>query len=533
MLVNFILQKLILFSFPTESIQSKEDELKSEKENSNILKSELEKTKATAKKTNVLSLEMDAYEKSLNETSQKLESKKIIINELESTIKSHEDAMISLKNQIKLLEEGLESEKLHSKELKQQIDSHQSKLKESDYEKSELNIQLRNLTKSLEDVKSEMDEIKIQLSQSFSDNEKQNSSLKRERDDLAKQVFSFEGEINDLKTKLKQKEQEFEEIGTEFTAYKIRAQSVLRQNRQGDSSKEQELSEEISNLHSTIETVNSLMSTNLAEKEKIEKLLEELKDDKNILQKRYKDSLELIEEIRLQNESLISELRKQSNEHQETLKTHRIQIDTINNCYKKQINELEEKSIKELENSRIFKNVEKSEIREEKNIPIVNRLPATDEQKIGLILTEREDGEGSESTSTLQNSMQHRKISVTRSRRDLIPLDELLNNSFEDTFLDEQERSVSPTFELKTTKDKLTVQDTRVHHLTSLLAEAEQDLTRLTQLNDVLKEEVRRQTRSLEREEHINNNEYLKNVIFKVSGFFSWCYCYDFSFFFV
>lgn len=57
----------------------------------------------------------------------------------------------------------------------------------------------------------------------------------------------------------------------------------------------------------------------------------------------------------------------------------------------------------------------------------------------------------------------------------------------------------------------------RVRHLTTLLAEAEQDTARLTQLNDALKEEVRRQERSAEREQHLHNLEYLKNVMFKVS----------------
>lgn len=52
--------------------------------------------------------------------------------------------------------------------------------------------------------------------------------------------------------------------------------------------------------------------------------------------------------------------------------------------------------------------------------------------------------------------------------------------------------------------------------MTTLLAEAEQDNARLTQLNDVLKEEVRRQERSAEREQHLHNLEYMKNVIFKV-----------------
>lgn len=59
------------------------------------------------------------------------------------------------------------------------------------------------------------------------------------------------------------------------------------------------------------------------------------------------------------------------------------------------------------------------------------------------------------------------------------------------------------------------MQESRVKHLTALLAENEQDLAKLTQLNELLKEEVRRQERSMEREPHVQNSEYLKNIVLK------------------
>lgn len=49
-----------------------------------------------------------------------------------------------------------------------------------------------------------------------------------------------------------------------------------------------------------------------------------------------------------------------------------------------------------------------------------------------------------------------------------------------------------------------------------MLSEAELDVARLTEMNDMLKEELRRQERSTEREKHMHNLEYMKNVIFKV-----------------
>lgn len=143
--------------------------------------------------------------------------------------------------------------------------------------------------------------------------------------------------------------------------------------------------------------------------------------------------------------------------------------------------------------------------------------------------------QGSENTNS--NYVAQRKISSNKNRRELIPLDELLNNTFDESEFT-IDRSVSPTIELETTKAKLTVQESRykytlkminnvlnhrlinysVKHLTCLLAEAEQDLAKLTQLNDVLKEELRRQERSAAREQHLHNLEYLKNVVFKVSN---------------
>lgn len=59
----------------------------------------------------------------------------------------------------------------------------------------------------------------------------------------------------------------------------------------------------------------------------------------------------------------------------------------------------------------------------------------------------------------------------------------------------------------------------RVKHLSTLLSEAEMDVARLTEMNTMLKEELRRQERSTEREKEMKNLEYMKNVIFKVTSF--------------
>ena len=52
-------------------------------------------------------------------------------------------------------------------------------------------------------------------------------------------------------------------------------------------------------------------------------------------------------------------------------------------------------------------------------------------------------------------------------------------------------------------------------HMAALLAESEAHNTRLEKLTEVLKEEIRTYQRSEERHKHIENLEYVKNVILK------------------
>ena len=55
----------------------------------------------------------------------------------------------------------------------------------------------------------------------------------------------------------------------------------------------------------------------------------------------------------------------------------------------------------------------------------------------------------------------------------------------------------------------------RVSHMAILLSEAEAENAQLSELANVLKEEIRCNQRSEERMKHIENLEYVKNVIFK------------------
>lgn len=82
-----------------------------------------------------------------------------------------------------------------------------------------------------------------------------------------------------------------------------------------------------------------------------------------------------------------------------------------------------------------------------------------------------------------------------------------------------QPSPVSPSaVSLEQYNESLSVAEKRCRHLAALLAESEANEARLSQLVDALKEEIRRAERSEERQKHIENLEYLKNVVLKVSN---------------
>uniref|UniRef100_A0A182K560 GRIP domain-containing protein n=1 Tax=Anopheles christyi TaxID=43041 RepID=A0A182K560_9DIPT len=536
------------------TLKAKEKELTEGLEQQKELKSELERSKLAVKKANVLTLEMEAYERSLDELNTKLETKKTLVKELEGTIDAQERSMKSLKQQLTILEESLESQHKHSRELKQEVDVQQGKLRQSEHQRMELTGQLEELRDEHDRLKQKVENNRVELEQIAADKEKTCGSLEMEKNTLLKQNVSLEGELSELRKEISGKQQELDDVRTEFASYKIRAQSVLRQNQNKDSSREKELEEEVSQLQRSLDALENKQQGQAKQISELSRINDEVKNERDRTQARCKEMLVLLEESRLHNESLMEESSKVNRDHQEALKSQRIQHETLVQCYKKQLEEQQENHNREMEQLQKLRSeapldnlsaAGRTSLLNNNNLSnpllgpggVANRATFTDEQRINLLLMEREDGEGSESTSlgtaggtvgTLRRKLSTSSTARGRNSRDVIPLDELLNTSFDDTASvaltdgesdhhqgDTFGRDSSPTVELQRTKEQLSKQESRVRHLTAVLAEAEQDLAKLTQLNELLKEEVRRQQRSIEREAHVHNSEYLKNVIFK------------------
>lgn len=149
-----------------------------------------------------------------------------------------------------------------------------------------------------------------------------------------------------------------------------------------------------------------------------------------------------------------SENRKLSQEHHEALKLHRLQVDTLNNCFKNQIEEIQRKHEGEMQKKHDQEIAANSTTATKRTD---NGAHMSTEQRIELLMMERQDGEGSECTTT---STHARKISsAARSKHEFpIPLDELLNNTFNEELpnveQDEHDEKVVP-------KEKFEAQQSR------------------------------------------------------------------------
>lgn len=134
----------------------------------------------------------------------------------------------------------------------------------------------------------------------------------------------------------------------------------------------------------------------------------------------------------------------------------------------------------------------------------------TGEHRRDEVSFERERDEGSD-----DESVHLRRQDAENNKRKPMPLDLLLNSTLgvDETVISQSE---SEPISIDKYNESLAIVEKRCNHLAALLAESEANEARLSQLTDALKEEIRRSERAEERQKHIENLEYLKNVVLKV-----------------
>ncbi|CAG9858739.1 unnamed protein product [Phyllotreta striolata] len=456
-------------------LEAAEVALKNEIENHKHTKNLLEQSNNERKKTSVLNLEMQDYEKSVKESSKKLEQQLEEISKLKNQLETQKTTVAALREQNKLLEEKLAEKEENLNSLTSEISTYKKQITNLDNDISQKSDKISSLTRQLETSRAETEDLSTELTKLISEHQKTNSVLKSERDNLSGESLRLQQSLRDVQDELKLTQDAMKAVQDEYDGYKIRAQTVLRQNQSRDVGLEEKLSEEVAAL-----VAQNLTLTNRFEDSK--KTIESLENDNNKLtmelkqyERKVRELEEDCEDIKSQFADLSAKHEKSVIENAETLRNLKIHADTLSQCYRQQLSDQETRHNREI--IELQSSLEKAPHSSETSPVLPTMMP-------------RGEGEGSESIESNNSSSVHP-----------VPLERLLGSNSEE--------------EIERIKKKLQDSESKVAHLTSLLSDIEQDLVKHVQMNKLLKEEIRRQQRSEEREKHAENLEYMKNVVFK------------------
>lgn len=458
------------------------------------LTSQLEQAKQQGKTNNVLELEMKNYEKIIADLSSQLNIERSTIKSLKSENEALSNVKIGLHEQISILEKQIAVEQQRIQDAQDQLAIFQSRVEEKNAQIETLNSSMGELKKQLTEEKSKTEALTMEMSSVTSEYSKKELTMLSKISSNQDEIRSLETSLQSTRQELATAKHEIDHLNEEYESYKLRAQTILAK-KKGDlvTHAEKEAKEECDRLKrecagleerldsamSEIDTLNTRISSLNLEKARSEKKYEEMR---TALQQKLVEhdvlstemyNLKMANEVAI--EQLKAELTKKKNEYQTELSYHKKVIDDLMLEFKQ----------KEEENF----NKDKAD----NNGYSLGNIPESI-----LPSSEREDGEGSESVPSPK----------TRRHSGVVPLDVLLNSPDESKVIVLQEQVE------KLQKD-LGRSEVRARHLSSLLSEAEKDSARNLHQNKVLKEELRRLERALERQPHVANTEYLKNVIFK------------------
>ncbi|XP_073981610.1 uncharacterized protein isoform X2 [Rhodnius prolixus] len=445
--------------------------------------------------------------------------KNLIEDQRSSLRKNHQDIVKSVANFIAIgtASESLLKEDLHDFEIQKEVGFRSTELQEN---KLSLEIASKNESvgvvecyclkkKHLVDNECQVNILQNEINETLIQelrkgaNSSNKSSISR-KDEISKSEVELLSErntskIQSLETNLALSKQELlttqleiNQLRDEFYSYRLRAQALLsKQKGELESQREKEAKEQIEKLNNELENIRGKMEIILTEDESLKYRVATLQSEKEVIDKKYDDISRALHQKIIDYDTLNTEYN-----------AFKLSTDTF--IHNNKI-VLEEKYKSEITAKDAIINKLKSDLKENDSAKPDDQISEISQFNASVndteeILQEREDGEGSETVPI-----------PFADRHEFVPLDVLINNE-----VDDEESQVAILKEqVNTLTAELSSHDIRSKHLSSLLREAEKESARNSQQNAVLKEEVRRLERCLERQPLVANAEYLKNVVFK------------------
>ncbi|XP_053601866.1 GRIP and coiled-coil domain-containing protein 2 isoform X2 [Plodia interpunctella] len=492
-------------------LESISKQLAAEIEAHKATKDQLDKARRDAKKKNVLSLEMEDYERSMKELTTKMEEKKKKMVQMESTIDTQEGIITTMKTQIKLLEEQIKAEETQNRLTREELQHIVEEGKEKDSIIQTKNGLIFKLEQDLEVEKRKNEETDLEMTALISEKEKMIMVLGEDKAELNNKAKKLEFKCSELNEKLRIANIELGDLKTEYTSYKVRAQAVLRQNQTVDHSQEEQLKEEAAALRAQIETLTMKLAT-------MSEQCAERTSEAESGRRRAAEAAAEAGRAQQRTARLQADLTRLGLQLEEERTQHKLQISTLTQCYKTQISELEGRLQSETESLRKQVAVlqESSQTKRDDNsnqymLPVISKEESDGEMDINVSMIPREEGEGSEAAPSPPPSKSY--MTSAGSGRSPVPLERLLEEGVpEDEALDAASLGLTPDQEIADLKRRLQAQQQRVKHVTVLLSESEREGARLSQLSELLKAELRR-VRAATHNAH--NTEYMKNVTLK------------------
>lgn len=486
-------------------------------------KAELDAVKQERSSNNVLSLEVDNYEKSIEALKAKLSDETSKCVKLESTIVEQRQLITNFKTQLGELRDTCFAKTNQLTSLGDKNESLKSELCDSRQEVQQIVNEKQSLIEAMEVMKKNSDKLSKESILNSAENKKIALELENKIKYHAQQIDIFKCEITRLNDLLRSRDDEIEALKSEYEGYKLRAQSVLR-TKQIQSKESSLYGQNITEIEAELNHLRTQASQQLEKLENLNETIKSMTTELAIVKEERDSARDSAREVgkklsQLSHEysslrdqcrgqlGTIEKLEREYEEKKESLiADNSLKLEAINKKYQCEIENLQ----LEIEKLSAGKN---DKIIESKYDSLQDS-----QLKNEIYLTEREDGEGSESVDSYTIGNYNLEKNYNKSQQQLMPLDELLNSS------DDMIKPICQILPSKVDRHELELCERRVTHLTVLLADAERDAEKLNQMNQLLKEDIRRQQRSAEREEHANNFEYLKNVIIKVSMINLLCY---------
>eukprot|EP00090_Calanus_glacialis_P045684 TRINITY_DN8648_c0_g1_i2.p1 TRINITY_DN8648_c0_g1~~TRINITY_DN8648_c0_g1_i2.p1 ORF type:complete len:964 (+),score=348.99 TRINITY_DN8648_c0_g1_i2:67-2892(+) len=427
-----------------------------------------------------------------------------------------EETVQSLKLQVVQLEETLSREQERADNAHKTLTSTRAQLTQTEADLARQKIETDELNKKYEHTVRATEVLQEQVGDVIKNSEKEQGQEKNKVLQLERQVSALEANLFAKTQSLDFKDKEFIKVSKEFENYKLRAQSVLKQSKdkafEEESKKKQDdlfamekmndaLNDKLKSLSLEIRTIsmerNGLQDEHDRLMERQSLLLQELASK----EKSWREKVDQQDaKIRLVEDDKTGNLERIQKSMESLKQIHQQEVERMKSSTQTEISKLKQQiDAKENEVIRLELVLQKEQEARRQAEETAGRVGVFD-NRLDISQIEREACEGQEVDT-------HSVPSPNNSLVSPLPLEQLLAQSDLTDLISEDLRSTSSS--------RVGGADRQVCHLAALLSESEAQNSRLEKLTEVLKEEIRTYQRSEERHKHIENLEYVKNVILK------------------